>query len=82
MASDCSAGPKRRRKRIAPIFPVRDLSASLNHYRSLGFTTRTYDEGYGFVELERVEIHLGVVPEGQASTPSSAYLFVEDSDDS
>lgn len=74
-------GRKRRRKRIAPIFPVRDLSVSLKHYQSLGFTTRKYDEGYGFAQLERVEVHLGVVPEGQAATPSSAYLFVEDADD-
>jgi len=80
MASDRSAGRKRSRKRIAPIFPVRDLSVSLKHYQSLGFTTRKYDEGYGFAELERAEIHLGVVPDGQVATPSSAYLFVEDAD--
>jgi predicted lactoylglutathione lyase len=29
-------------KRIAPIFPVRDLSASLAHYQRLGFATREY----------------------------------------
>jgi hypothetical protein len=80
MATDRPAGPRRRGKRIAPIFPVRDLSVALDHYQSLGFTTRRYDEGYGFAELERIEIHLGVIPEGQTSTPSSAYLFVEDAD--
>jgi hypothetical protein len=66
--------------RVAPIFPVRDLGASLAHYERLGFATRAYDGGgYGFVTLDGVEIHLGVVPEVVA--PSSAYLFVDDADD-
>jgi predicted enzyme related to lactoylglutathione lyase len=81
MAIDGSDGRKRRRKRIAPIFPVRDVRASLRHYQALGFTTRVYDEGYGFAALDHVEIHLGVVPDGRPTTPSSAYLFVEDADD-
>ena len=68
-------------KRIAPIFPVRDLSASLEHYQRLGFATRTYAKGgYGFASLDDVEIHLGVVPGGASTTPASAYLFVEDAD--
>jgi hypothetical protein len=37
-----------RLKRVAPIFPVRDLDVSLAHYARLGFTTRAYDGGgYG-----------------------------------
>jgi predicted enzyme related to lactoylglutathione lyase len=69
-------------KRIAPIFPVRDLSASLEHYQRLGFATRPYDKGgYGFATLDNVEIHLGVVPGGARTTPTSAYLFVEDADE-
>jgi uncharacterized glyoxalase superfamily protein PhnB len=69
-------------KRIAPIFPVRDLSASLDYYQRLGFSTRTYQEGigYGFATLDDVEIHLGVVPTGKSTRPASAYLFVEDAD--
>ena len=68
-------------KRIAPIFPVRDLGASLEHYRRLGFATREYDKGgYGFATLDNVEIHLGTVPGGASTTPASAYLFVEDAD--
>ena len=69
-------------KRIAPIFPVRDLSASLDHYHRLGFATRVYQEGvgYGFATLDDVEIHLGVVPAGKSTTPASAYLFVDDAD--
>jgi hypothetical protein len=51
-------------KRIAPIFPVRDLSASLAHYQRLGFATREYaGGGYGYATRDGVEIHLGVVPE-------------------
>jgi hypothetical protein len=69
-------------KRIAPIFPVSDLRASLEHYQRLGFATRAYREGfeYGFATLDTVEIHLGVVPHGRSTTPASAYLFVEDAD--
>lgn len=64
MALDPTDERKRNRKRIAPIFPVRDLSVSLEYYDKLGFKTRSYDDGYGFAELNKAEIHLGVVPEG------------------
>jgi catechol 2,3-dioxygenase-like lactoylglutathione lyase family enzyme len=68
-------------KRIAPIFPVRDLERSLGYYQRLGFATRTYETGgYGFASRGRIEIHLGVVSDGSPTTPSSAYLFVEDAD--
>jgi predicted enzyme related to lactoylglutathione lyase len=68
-------------KRVAPIFPVRDLSVSLEHYQRLGFATRPYEGGgYGFASLDGCEIHLGVVPADVTATPSSAYLFVEDAD--
>ena len=68
-------------KRIAPIFPVSDLRASLEHYAKLGFATRAYETGeYGFATLDNVEIHLGVMPTGRSATPASAYLFVEDAD--
>ena len=67
-------------RRAAPILPVRDLAASLAHYRRLGFDTREYDGGgYGFVTRDGVEIHLGVVPEIIPSGPKhSAYLWVDD----
>jgi predicted enzyme related to lactoylglutathione lyase len=69
-------------KRIAPIFPVRDVELSLEHYRKLGFRTRVYEQGgYGFATRGRIEIHLGTVAEGTPTTPSSAYLFVEDADE-
>ena len=66
--------------RIAPIFPVRDLAASLAHYSLLGFTTQAYEGGgYGFARLEGVEIHLGIANE--TASRASAYLFVDDADD-
>jgi len=69
-------------KRVAPILPVRDLSASLAHYQRLGFATREYDGGgYGYASRDGVEIHLGVVPDaGPSTTTHSAYLWVDDAD--
>jgi predicted enzyme related to lactoylglutathione lyase len=69
-------------KRVAPIFPVRDLSASLAHYRRLGFATRQYDGGgYGYATRDGVEIHLGVVANMQPSAAKhAAYLWVDDAD--
>jgi predicted enzyme related to lactoylglutathione lyase len=69
-------------RRAAPIFPVRDLRASLAHYERLGFTTREYEGGgYAFVARDGVEIHLGVVADAQpASAKHSAYLWVDDAD--
>jgi predicted enzyme related to lactoylglutathione lyase len=69
-------------KRVAPIFPVRDLSAALAHYERLGFTTREYSGGgYGFATRDGIEIHLGVVADaGPPTTKHSAYLFVDDAD--
>lgn len=66
-------------KRIAPIFPVRDVRASLAHYQRLGFATREYQGGgYGFATLDGVEIHLGLAADSEAR--ASAYLFVDDAD--
>jgi len=67
-------------KRIAPIFPVRDLAASLVHYSLLGFATRAYEGGgYGFATIDGVEIHLGIADD--TASRASAYLFVDDADD-
>jgi hypothetical protein len=70
-------------RRAAPIFPVRDLGASLAHYRRLGFDTREYEGGgYGFVTRDGIEIHLGVVPDiDPTSAKHSAYLWVDDADE-
>ena len=67
-------------RRAAPILAVRDLNASMAHYQRTGFATRAYEGGgYGFATRDRVEIHLGVVPDTGSRT-SSAYLFVDDAD--
>ena len=70
-------------KRLAPIFPVRDLTASLAHYERLGFETRAWEGGgYGFATRDGVEIHLGVVPETEpATTTGGAYIWVDDADE-
>jgi catechol 2,3-dioxygenase-like lactoylglutathione lyase family enzyme len=70
-------------KRVAPIFPVRDLDVSLAYYERLGFSTRRYaGGGYGFATLDGMEFHLGVATalDSQPSL-SSAYLFVDDADE-
>jgi predicted lactoylglutathione lyase len=67
-------------RRIAPIFPVQDLDASMAHYRRMGFATRVYEKGgYGFATRDRIEIHLGLVADA-SSGHSSAYLFVDNAD--
>lgn len=67
-------------QRAVPVLPVRDLSASLDFYRRLGFDTREWDEGgYGFATLDGIEIHMEVVPDYSGSKPA-AILFVDDAD--
>ncbi len=51
------------------------------HYQRLGFVTSEWEGGgYGFVSRDRIEIHLGVVPD-QTRQTGSAYLWVEDADE-
>jgi hypothetical protein len=70
-------------QRIAPIFPVRDVTASLEYYQRLSFATREYaGGGYGFVTRDGIEIHLGQVAEDDPrAIRASAYLWVQDADD-
>ena len=66
-------------KRVAPIFPVRDVPAALAYYERLGFAVREYrGGGYGFATRDGIEIHLGLAQQDNAR--ASAYLFVEDAD--
>ena len=68
-------------ERIAPIFPVRELSASIAHYQRLGFAIRAYEGGgYCYTTRDGVEIHLGVVS-GRRRGTASAYLWVDDADE-
>jgi hypothetical protein len=68
--------------RAAPIFPIKNLDASLARYQRLGFDTRKYEGGgYGYVTRDGIEIHLGFAPDiGAASAKHSAYLWVDDAD--
>jgi catechol 2,3-dioxygenase-like lactoylglutathione lyase family enzyme len=69
--------------RVAPVFPVSDLTAALAYYRGLGFRARAWSGGgYGFVTFEDAEIHLGEEPDLDARPDrrATAYLFVEDAD--
>jgi catechol 2,3-dioxygenase-like lactoylglutathione lyase family enzyme len=70
-------------QRVAPIFAVRDVRASLAHYRRLGFTTREYEGGgYGYVTRDGIEIHVGAVDaiDVQGRT-NAAYIWVDDADE-
>jgi predicted enzyme related to lactoylglutathione lyase len=71
--------------KLAPVFPVSDLSASLAHYARLGFMTSEYTGesaagGYGFARRDTVELHLGTDPHDRPSSPATAYLYVDDAD--
>jgi len=71
-------------RKFAPAFPVSDLPASLAHYR-LGFTTSEYSGdsaagGYGFARRDGVELQLGTVPTRRTTSPTTAYLYVDDAD--
>jgi hypothetical protein len=68
-----------RVERIAPIFPVKDLQAAMEHYRRLGFSVWAYPGGgYGFAAWHGMEIHLDA--DARGASPSSAYMFVDDAD--
>jgi len=78
----------------APILPVRDVRAALEHYAALGFTTRVWTdgEGYGFADRDGVALHLGLHlehhhDEGEEHdhvhppfAPVSIYIYVDDPD--
>ena len=70
----------RQLRRFCPIFPVRDLEASLAHYASLGFRTEPYEEGefYGFANRDGVGLHLH--ESTYYGDRAAAYLYVRDAD--
>src|SRR5687767_13665942 len=68
---------------ISPVFPVRDLTAALAHYRRLGFSVEEHkgDEAYGFARRDNALIHLSVAPDvDPVRTAGCAYLYVDDAD--
>jgi hypothetical protein len=70
------AGP--RLNSLAAILPCRDVAAALAHYELLGFSTHSYDDGYGYADRDGVSFHLAKVPDlDPLTTTSAAYLFVD-----
>ena len=76
-----------RLQRVAPILPVRDVTAALAHYRQLGFETHAYgppgeaNPEYGFARSGEVELHLSLSPDHDPKiSASSCYLYVSDAD--
>jgi hypothetical protein len=73
-------------KQVAPILPVRSVSAALAHYRLLGFEGTAYaetwddDPEYGFLTWGPVSLHLTRVASLDPKTSSACYLYVDDAD--
>jgi catechol 2,3-dioxygenase-like lactoylglutathione lyase family enzyme len=68
---------------VAPVVPVRNLSAALERYRRLGFTVRAYGHGtgYGYAGRDSVSIHLSEWDQHDPRrTGSVVYLYVSDAD--
>jgi hypothetical protein len=72
-------------ERLAPVFPVRDVRAALEHYRRLGFVAEAYGEQsegeliYGFIRRGAVELHLTRTADLDPKRNTSAcYLYVDD----
>jgi hypothetical protein len=72
---------------VAPVLPVRDIGAAIEHYRALGFKGEPYrDAGpngpvYGFVSLGSIEMHLSLTKElDPASNTAACYLYVDDAE--
>jgi catechol 2,3-dioxygenase-like lactoylglutathione lyase family enzyme len=73
--------------RVAPVLPVRNVRAALAHYRRLGFEAKAYAENagddavYGFLQRDRIELHLARVAELRPDQNTSAvYVYVADAD--
>lgn len=68
---------------VAPVLPVRDLTAAMTHYEGLGFEVQAYAGGaaYGYALRGEVRLHLAEV-EGldPATSLTSVYLYVDDAD--
>jgi hypothetical protein len=70
-------------ERVAPVVPVLDLDAALERYRRLGFVVAPYTGGerYGFVDRDRVSLHLVEWGEHDPGrTGAHVYLYVSDAD--
>ncbi len=66
---------------VAPVFSTVDVSAWLDHYRELGFTTKAHDDEYGFAVLGPIQLHVSRNPHHDPlATAGCAYLYVDDAD--
>jgi DNA-binding MarR family transcriptional regulator/catechol 2,3-dioxygenase-like lactoylglutathione lyase family enzyme len=75
--------PSWRFRQFSPIFPVRDITAALAHYASLGFVTVAYEGGadYGFADRDGVGLHFALDPgHDSARGGGASYLYVRDAD--
>jgi glyoxalase/bleomycin resistance protein/dioxygenase superfamily protein len=69
-------------ERIAPVLTVSDVEAALARYRRLGFATELDESAhYGFVERDKVQIHLQADDlDDPGGTGGLVYLYVSDAD--
>lgn len=68
---------------IAPVLPVRNLAAALEHYRRLGFEVSAYAgaDFYGYATRDEVSLHLALVHDLDPATSNVAiYLYIDDAD--
>ncbi len=66
---------------VVPVVPVRDLHATLDRYRRLGFTVRAYGHGtgYGYADRGHVSIHISEWNQHDPQrTGWAIYLYVSD----
>ena len=69
--------------RLSPVFPVRNIDLSVEHYRKLGFAVRHYGgpDAYAFAERDGIELHITQVDNLKPKRNMSAvYLYVDDAD--
>src|SRR4051794_33038685 len=67
----------------APVLPVRDVPAALQHYSRMGFRTHGHESehGYGFARWDDVRLHLAQSDAHDPLTSSvMVYLYVSDAD--
>lgn len=77
-------GDKATFERLAPVFPVRDIARSIEHYKKLGFDVEAFDGApYAFCRRDATEIHLTEVGRPALKPKrnmSATYLYVNDAD--
>lgn len=63
---------------IVPILPVHSMAGALAFYERLGFHTELYRgaEGYAFLTLGKLQIHLRLAPDLQHGSPCGVYLYL------